>query len=119
MKKKQWGSVKEYANALLLRKVNEDEDGRSVGHTYRQILTRLRQRFPVIEYSGPHKGNPIRMTIKQLREIAYTMQSNDRTLRLPVRPRSDRKKKKLASIAATSPKKVASVSAATTARRKG
>jgi|SRR6185369_8766432 len=86
-------TVKDYAKHLMLKIVDTDDDGRFVGLSYGQILQRIRTKFPTITYNGPHKGRPIKMTVKQLREIAYTMQSVDRTLRLPVRPRSDRKKK--------------------------
>ncbi len=95
-----------------------DEDGRFVGYTYAEILKRVRRKFRTITYAGPHKGKPIRMTVKQLREIAYALQSTKRNLRLPVRPRSDRKRTKL-SDATSKPKKAELLVRVTTKALKG
>lgn len=109
-----FGTAKRYAIHLVLKEVSRDEDGRRVGLSYAEILSRVRRVFPIITYNGPHKGKPIKMTIKQLREIAYTMQSEDRNLRLPVRPRSNRRRAAARLITATKkPRRVASGSAST------
>lgn len=112
-------TVKGYAVALILQSTGTDYEGRNVGLSYREILRRLHRTFPVITYNGPHKGRPIKMTVKQLREIAYTMQSEDRSLRLPVRPRSDRKKGGRAMPATISPPKAKPATPAINARQKG
>jgi hypothetical protein len=112
-------TVKGYAIALILQSIGTDYEGRNVGLSYREILARIRKAFPIITYNGPHKGQPIKMTVKQLREIAYTMQSENRKLRLPVRPRSDRKKRGQSGSAITNQPKVAPVTPATRARQKG
>lgn len=88
-----YGTIKNYASYLIVLTVDTDDEGRFVGLSYTQILKRIRRAFPKIKYNGPHKGKPTKMTIKQLREIAYSMQSNNRKLHLPVRPRSEREKK--------------------------
>jgi hypothetical protein len=110
---KQWSSVKEYAVALMLQIVDTDDEGRFVGLSYDRILRRVRNKFPIITYNGPHKGRAIKMSVKQLREIAYSMQSENRNLRLPVRPRSKRHRQ-----ITTSRKKGVRARAATTKRRK-
>lgn len=115
---RKFASVKEYAIHLMVTVADTDEDGRFVGLTYKEILKRIRRRFPTITYSGPHKGKPIRMTVKQLREIAYALQSTKRNLRLPVRPRSDRKRMKR-SAATPSRKKAAPLSVVTIKASKG
>lgn len=112
-------TVKGYAVALILQSTGTDYEGRNVGLSYREILARVRKVFPIITYNGPHKGQPIKMTVKQLREIAYTMQSEDRSLRLPVRPRSDRKKHGRGTRATISPPKAKPDLSDTIARQKG
>lgn len=118
MATKKFGSVKEYAIHLMLTVDDTDEDGRFVGLTYAEILKRVRRKFPTITYAGPHKGQPIRMTVKQLREIAYALQSTKRNLRLPVRPRSDRKRMKISG-ATSKPKRVELLVHVTTKASKG
>lgn len=83
-------NAKEYAHHLFLATVSVTEWGRPVGYTYEQILEMVHQRFPIITNPGPHQGRPIRMTVKQLREIAYSLQGSNRSLRFPIRPRSPR-----------------------------
>lgn len=118
MAKKQWPSAKAYAVELMFQIEDADQEGRFVGLSYDYILKKVRSKFPVITYSGPHKGRQIKMSVKQLREIAYSMQSENRNLRFPVRPRSKRRVKKR--IAAThSRQKVASATIDTIKRRKG
>lgn len=92
-RKPRFASAKAYAMHLMLRVEDADAEGRFVGLSYDKILRKVRSAFPIITYNGPHKGKPIKMSVKQLREIAYSMQSEDRTLRLPVRPRSKRRKR--------------------------
>jgi hypothetical protein len=110
-------NVKAYAKHLMLRVMDTDPEGRFVGLSYDKILRKVRQAFPIITYNGPHKGRAIKMTVKQLREIAYSMQSEERNLRLPVRPRS--KRQKTPSTATISPPKAEPGPAATISRRKG
>lgn len=92
--KQLYPSVKAYAVALMLRVVDADPEGRFVGLSYDKILRKVRLAFPIITYNGPHKGHAIKMSVKQLREIAYAMQSENRNLQLPVRPRSRRQRKR-------------------------
>ena len=111
-------SAKRYARELTLWITSQDDCGRNVGLSYDAILELVRERFPIITYTGPHKDQPIKMSVKQLREIAYVMQGEDRGLRFPVRPRSKRQKQK--GIAATIIRpKVSRASRATITRRKG
>ncbi len=110
-------SVKEYAISLIMETDCSDEDGRFVGYTYAEILRRVKRKFPRITYAGPHKDKPIKMTVKQLREIAYALQSSKRNLRLPVRPRSDRKRTRL-SVATSKAKRGRQLSVATPRARK-
>ena len=115
----QFPNVKAYAKHLMLRIMDTDPEGRFVGLSYDKILRKVRLAFPVITYNGPHKGRAIKMTVKQLREIAYSMQSEDRKLRLPVRPRSKRQSPTAKRTTAThSLRKGASATSATIAPRK-
>jgi hypothetical protein len=87
-------TIKQYAHALLIRAVATDQDGRRVGLCYLEILQRIRKRFPVVTYKGPHTGHPPRITVEELRQIAWAMQRDNSALRLPVRPRHRKTKRK-------------------------
>jgi len=76
-------TIRAYAIELLLRVERIGDDGREVGSSYESIRRKLIRR--TITYGGPHKGNQCRMTIKELKKIAYAL-SRDGT-RLPTRPR--------------------------------
>ena len=118
--KEKFPNVKAYAMHLMLRVVDTDHEGRFVGLSYDKILRKVRLAFPVITYNGPHKGRAIKMSVKQLREVAYAMQSENRNLRLPVRPRSKRQSPaRKRSAAIISPRKDAPGPSATIKRRKG
>ena len=81
-------TIKQYAiSLLLLRGVSVDSDNRSTGYSYLQILSKIRRRFPVITYKGPHKGKPIKMVVGDLRKIASRINQDDPAVRLPLRPR--------------------------------
>ena len=80
-------TIKQCAIAWLLRVVDHDADGRPIGYNYAIILAKVRKQFPVVEYSGPHKGKPFRMSIKELQRVAYDLRRERPDLRLPVRPR--------------------------------
>lgn len=91
---RRYPTIKACASALLLQTAYIDENGRKVGFSYEKILSHVKRLHPVISYQGPHVGGPSKMTIKGLREIAYIMQRDDLTIRLPVRPRRKRGKKR-------------------------
>lgn len=78
-------TIREYAAALLLVERMVDADGRKIGLDYVTIYEHIKKKFPVVTYSGPHKGRPMRMTYKQLRWIATEL--NREGVVLPVRPR--------------------------------
>ena len=84
------GTVIEYARELLLVVVGFNEYDRPVGLTYPAMLRAIKSRFPVVTYRGPHTGKRLRMNVKQLREIAYVWQAEDRSIRYPIRPRERR-----------------------------
>ena len=87
-------TIKQYAVILLLRCVETDADGRRIGHSYLQILSKIKQRFPIVTYGGPHKGKPLRMTVKDLQKLACSVNQDDPTARLPVRPRHKKHRRK-------------------------
>jgi hypothetical protein len=87
-------TIKQCAIAWLLRTVDHDADGRPIGYNYAHILAKVRQQFPVVEYSGPHKGKPFRMSIKELQRVAYDLRRERPDLRLPVRPRRRKRPQK-------------------------
>jgi hypothetical protein len=87
-------TIKQYAITLLLRCVEVDADGRNIGYSYMQILSRIRKRFPIITYGGPYKGKPIQMTVKDLQKIAVHVNQDDPAARLPVRLRHKKHRKK-------------------------
>ena len=88
-------SVKAYVKVLMLQAVSRTDYGRAIGLSYGQMLELVRKEFPVNRHPGPHVGKPLRMSIKQMREIVYDVQAEDRSILMPVRPRSDRKDKKV------------------------
>ena len=92
--------INRYAATLLLRVVEVDADKRNIGYSYLKILAKIKNKFPTITYGGPHKGKPIRMTIKDLHKIAVSINQNDPTARLPVRPRPRKRRPKRAKSAA-------------------
>jgi hypothetical protein len=87
-------TIKEYAITLLLRCVEVDADKRNIGYSYLQILRKIRQRFPIVTYGGPYKGQPIRMTVKDLQKLAVHVNQDDPAARLPVRPRHHKKSRR-------------------------
>jgi hypothetical protein len=91
---KRYRTIKQYAHALLQRTVRVDEDGRKVGYSYIQILAFIKRRFPTVTYRGPHTGRATRITVEELRQIAWQMWRNDPAVRLPVRPRTHKQKRK-------------------------
>lgn len=68
------GTIKSYAEELLIRESYVDINGRSVGLDYRHILDLIRERFPVS-----------RTSLKELQKIAYSLNT---MCRMPVRRRS-------------------------------
>ena len=87
-------TIKQYAISLLLRCVKVDADRRNIGFSYLQILSKIKQRFPIVTYGGPYKGQPIRMTVKDLQKLAVHVNQDDPTARLPVRPRHKKHRRK-------------------------
>lgn len=86
---RRYRNIREYAVELILRvdHVEPQPDGRErdVGLDYEQIRRFVLRKFPVVTYSGPHKGKRTKMTYKELHEIACVL--NREHIRLPVRPR--------------------------------
>jgi hypothetical protein len=93
---RKYKTVKEYAIKLLLHPVTLDTGlgTRHIGYSYLQILSKIRQRFPIVIYGGPHKGKPLRMTVKDLQKLACSVNQDDPTARLPVRPRHKKRRRK-------------------------
>ena len=75
-------TIKQFAISLLLFRAD-----RNTGYSYLQILSKIKRRFPVITYKGPHKGKPIKMVVGDLRKIASRINQDDPAVRLPLRPR--------------------------------
>ena len=88
-KRKRYRNIREYAVELILRvdRIEILPDGRErlVGFDYERIRQFVLKKFPTVTYSGPHKGEPTKMTYKELHEIACVL--NREHVRLPVRPR--------------------------------
>jgi hypothetical protein len=91
VRQRKYATIRQYAMALLLVEAGHDDDGRRVGLDYITIYELIKKKFPIVTYSGPHKGQPMRMTYKQLRWIATEM--NRDGVVLPVRPRRRNKSK--------------------------
>jgi hypothetical protein len=87
-------TIKDCAIKLLRYCVTTDANGRRIGYSYLQILSKIKKRFPIVTYGGPHKGQPIRMTIKDLRKVAEYSLQDDPITRLPVRPRYKKSRRK-------------------------
>ncbi len=64
-------TIKSYAQDLLL--VTVLDDGRNVGLSYLEIIRKIKRNLRVVTYGGPHRGQPIRLTVKELQKIAYAM----------------------------------------------
>jgi hypothetical protein len=83
-------TVKSLIEHLALETVSFSADQRPVGHTYGAMLAIIQKRFKRIEYPGPHLGKPLRLSIRQMRNVCYDLQANRRELKFPSRPRAKR-----------------------------
>jgi hypothetical protein len=81
MSVKQYRTVKDAAQALLLKVSYVDVYGRSVGLTYKAILKRLHELFP----NGTPNWPGYRTSLRSLQMIAYDLNHSSR---IPVRRRS-------------------------------
>ncbi len=87
-------TIASYARALIQRVARVDEDGRNIGLPYDKMLRLIRRNFPVVTYPGPHLGKPIRLTVKDLKLIAFHLRQNNSDLRLPFHPPKKRARKR-------------------------
>jgi hypothetical protein len=85
-------TIREFAMALIKLGRHTDSDGREIGFDYGFIHDAVLQKFPTVKISGPHKGRPTRMPIKELHELAHELNTNG--VKLPLRPRRKMSKPK-------------------------
>lgn len=95
MMPRKFKTIKQYAIELLLHCVTTDaNEMRHIGYSYLEILSKIKKRFPIVTYGGPYKGQPIRMTVKDLQKLAVHVNQDDPAARLPVRPRHKKNHRK-------------------------
>ena len=82
---RKYSTIREYAIVLIQLKHYKDADKRDIGFDYTYILDRILRKFPTVRSSGPHRGHPTKMTVKELHEIAWELNRNG--VKLPFRPR--------------------------------
>ncbi len=82
---KQYRTIREYAEALIMLVHSRDADGRDIGFDYDYIRSAVLRKFPTVIRNGPHKGRTTKMPFKELQEFACEL--NRRGVRLPFRPR--------------------------------
>jgi len=87
-----YATIRGYAIVLIQLVHYKDDDGRDIGFDYPYILDHILRKFPKVVSSGPHRGRPTKMTVKELHEIAWELNRN--SVKLPFRPRRKTLKKK-------------------------
>lgn len=85
VRRRKYGMIREYAEALIQLVHHYDEDGRNIGFDYAYIREAILCKFPKVTRNGPHKGRATRMPYKELQEFACDL--NRRGVKLPFRPR--------------------------------
>jgi hypothetical protein len=89
---RKYDTIREFAIVLIQLKHHKDDDGRDIGFDYAYILEQILRKFPTVKSSGPHRGRPTKMTVKELHEIAWELNRNG--VKLPFRPRRRTSSKK-------------------------
>lgn len=92
--KRKYKAIRALAEALIKLVHHKDADGRDIGYDYGSIHATILRKFPTVRSYGPHRGQPTKMPIKELHEIACELNRNG--VKLPFRPRRRviRKKRK-------------------------
>jgi hypothetical protein len=80
-----YATIRGYAIELIKLVHYRDADKRDIGFDYPYILDHILRKFPKVVSSGPHQGQPTKMTVKELHEIAWELNRNG--VKLPFRPR--------------------------------
>jgi hypothetical protein len=86
---RKYPTIRKFAEALLRFVNSQDEDGRDRGLDYDTIQRIIIRKFPVVLYNGRHKGEPTRMSRRELYEVARILKLAGE--RLPPRFTSKRK----------------------------
>ena len=82
---RKYTTIREFATVLIQLVRHRDVDGRDIGFDYGDIHDSILRKFPKVTNNGPHRGNPTKMPIKELHEIACELNRNG--VKLPFRPR--------------------------------
>lgn len=85
VRRKEYLTIRSYAEALIALPRFRDADGRGIGYDYEFIRTTILKKFPTVLCNGPHKGRVTKMPFKELQEFACEL--NRQGVRLPFRPR--------------------------------
>ena len=83
--RRNYDTIREYAEALIQLVHYQDADGRDIGFDYGYIRAAVLKKFPTVKCSGPHRGQRTKMPYKELQEFACEL--NRQGIRLPFRPR--------------------------------
>jgi hypothetical protein len=80
-----YNTIRDFAIELIKFVRSTDEDNRDIGLDYGYVRDAIIRKFPTVRSSGPHRGRPTKMPIKELHEIACELNRNG--VKLPFRPR--------------------------------